>query len=434
MTPSARLKATQGLLDDFLKSARSLDTLLQGFFKSHRYAGSSDRRAIQDTVFATVRTLESLKWRLEQVAAPVSGRFLLLAHLHTTGAMETSVFDQPPYGLEALSEAEKTIVTGLDKVRGPLPEHASHNMPLWLFDKFKAAAPQLYPTVLAALNKRAPITLRVNTLKTTRAKLMEAFAAANIPSHVGRLCSTAVHVDKTMPFQTLPGYREGWCEGQDEGSQLAARAVGAQAGEQILELCAGAGGKSLALAAQMNNTGQIFAFDIDAGRLEVLKKRGERAGVRIVQTHRLPEGAGKERESALRPYRSRMDRVVLDVPCSGTGSFRRAPDLRFRLSPSWFATHLERQRMLLQEGATLVKRMGRLVYITCSLLPEENEEQITMFLKGNPEFVLAEEVGALDGMGATQALPNRSLLKGTLLLSPEQSETDGFFIASLRKI
>ncbi|HXV74247.1 MAG TPA: RsmB/NOP family class I SAM-dependent RNA methyltransferase, partial [Sphingomonadales bacterium] len=299
MTPSARLKAAQGLLDDFLKSARPLDVTLKGFFKANRYAGSSDRRAIQDTVFAVVRSLESLKWRLAEAKAKPTARNVLLAHLQVTGSFSAPLFGQPPYGLEALNSDEESFLARLEKILTEPPEAARFNMPVWLFEKFKARFPDTYPRVLEKLNDRAPIALRVNTLKTTPEKVTAAFKEKEVAVSPGAFCKAALHLQETMPFQNLPGFREGWFEAQDEGSQLASLAVDAKPGMQVLELCAGAGGKTLAIAAAMENKGQIFAFDADAGRLEILRGRAERAGVRIVQATRIPEAEGEARTRAL---------------------------------------------------------------------------------------------------------------------------------------
>jgi 16S rRNA (cytosine967-C5)-methyltransferase len=431
MTPSARLQAAQGLLSDFLKSARPLDGALKTYFKANRYAGSSDRRAIQETVYATVRSLEELKWRLGQAGGEVSGRNLLLAHLVKENTFDAALFGHPPYGLETLSEGEGEMAERLKRISAGPPEHAALNMPPWLFEKFTAQFPESYREILSALNGRAPVSLRVNSLKSTPENLSAALKEKGVGVSPGAFATNALRLAETIPFQNLPGFKEGWFEAQDEGSQLGALAVDAKPGMQVLDLCAGAGGKALAMAAAMENKGQIFAFDADAGRLDTLRKRAERAGARIIQASRIPEGEG--REKVLAPFQGKMDRVVLDVPCSGTGSLRRAPDLRFRLNPEWLATHVARQAALLREGAELVKPGGSLTYVTCSLLDEENEAQIKAFLGENQAFQALDVAEILAAAGAPTLPPNQAGLEGALLMTPDKGNTDGFFICVLKK-
>lgn len=429
MTPSARLRAAQGLLQAFLQGTTPLDVLFRRFARENRYAGAKDRRGIQDTLFAIVRSFEELAWRLKQADAPLTPRGLVIAHLVVSNAFKEDLFEASKYGLSALSGEEKDLVNRLGAITDAPPDHARLNCPEWLYEKFRVRYGQDCAALLEAMNGRAPVTLRVNTLKTTADKLAGEFKEKAVDFEPGRFCPNAVTLPGPVPFHKLPGYHDGWFEAQDEGSQLAGLAVDAKPGMQVADLCAGAGGKALELAAEMANKGQIFAFDIDGRRLEELHRRAQRAGVRNVQAARLPTGKG--RAGALIALEGRMDRVAVDAPCSGTGILRRSPELRFRLNREWLAGHVERQKQLLTEAETLAKPGGRMVYVTCSLLPEENERQIEAFLGVHKGWKLLDVKEILGAKGLRQAPETAAEIPETLLLLPHRHGTDGFFVAVL---
>lgn len=427
MTPSARLRAAQGLLQDFLKAATPLDVLFRRYARANRYAGAKDRREIQDTLFAVVRSFEELAWRLGQAGSPLTPRALIIAHLVVTNGFRDELFGADKYGLSALAGEERDLVNRLGAIGEEPPEHARLNCPQWLHRKFSARYGKECAALLSALNERAPVTLRANTLKTTPQKLTAEFGKSGIEFAPGRFCPNAVTLPAAVPFHKLPGYHEGWFEAQDEGSQLAGLVVDAKPGMQVADLCAGAGGKALELAAEMANKGQIFAFDVDRRRLEELHRRAQRAGVRNVQAARLP--AGKGRAEALAPLAGKMDRVAVDAPCSGTGVLRRSPELRFRLNREWLAGHVERQSRLLAEAAALVRPGGRMAYVTCSLLPKENERQVEGFLAAHKGWKLVDVRGILAAKGLREVPETAAEIPETLLLLPHRHGTDGFFTA-----
>ena len=284
----------------------------------------------------------------------------------------------------------------------------------------------------AALARRAPVDLRANTLKADRDKVLKALRrldaqpTPHAPS--GIRIEQAPGPGKSPHVEAEPGHGKGWYEVQDEGSQLVTLLSGAKPRQQVIDLCAGAGGKTLGLAALMENTGQLYAYDTDRMRLRPIFERLKRAGVRNVQV--LPAG---DRE-ALAKLDGRMDLVLIDAPCTGSGVWRRRPDAKWRLSPQMLEARLQEQRTVLDEGAALVKPGGRLAYITCSVLPPENRDQVDAFLARQPEFRLIPwpELWQQALPGVTP-VPSADGSAETLLMTPHRHGTDGFFVAVLQR-
>jgi 16S rRNA (cytosine967-C5)-methyltransferase len=281
------------------------------------------------------------------------------------------------------------------------------------------------------LASRAPVDLRVNTLKATQEKVLKAFARQGAVetrySPIGVRLPVREGAARNFHVETDPAHGRGWFEVQDEGSQIAVLLAGAAPRMQIADICAGAGGKTLAMAAQMQNTGQIYAYDSDPQRFRPIFERLKRAGARNVQT--LAPG----QEGGLDSLAGRMDLVLIDAPCSGTGVWRRRPDTKWRLTPTQIAARVAAQRELLAKGATLVKPGGTFAYVTCSVLIEENDNQIENFLGENTSFIqvnLTEHTENILSHPVTSK--NNSDGRG-LLLTPAQHETDGFYIALLKK-
>ena len=282
-----------------------------------------------------------------------------------------------------------------------------------------------------ALAGRAPVDLRVNTLKATREKVLKAFAsyhaAATPYSPIGVRLPPREGGARSPNVEADPAHGRGWFEVQDEGSQIAALLAGASPRLQVADICAGAGGKTLAMAAQMQNTGQIYAYDSDPIRFRPIFERLKRAGARNVQT--LPPG----QSSALDALESRMDIVLIDAPCSGTGAWRRRPDAKWRLTSAQLAERIATQAGLLQLAAQLLKPKGTLAYITCSVLPEENDKQIKAFLDRNPSFEPVEAQQHAEKILGRSVTFDPAPNKPGLLLTPAQHGTDGFYIALLLK-
>jgi 16S rRNA (cytosine967-C5)-methyltransferase len=281
------------------------------------------------------------------------------------------------------------------------------------------------------LARRAPVDLRVNTLKANRDKVLKAlrrFEAAPTPlSPLGVRVDQVPGPGKSPHVEAEPGHGKGWYEVQDEGSQLATLLAGAKPRQQVIDLCAGAGGKTLALAALMENTGQLYAYDADRMRLRPIFERLKRAGARNVQ---VPAAGDRE---ALAKLKCKLDLVLIDAPCTGSGVWRRRPDAKWRLSPQMLEARRAEQATVLNEGAALVKPGGRLAYITCSVLPSENRDQVDAFLARHPDFKLIpwSELWA-EALPAVPAIPSADASAETLQMTPLDHGTDGFFVAVMQ--
>jgi 16S rRNA (cytosine967-C5)-methyltransferase len=427
MRLGARIKAASEVLEDIFDRHRPASTALADWGKAHRFAGSGDRAAIGTLVYDVLRRRQSLA---AQMATAEPRALALAAAPHAFGLTAAEVVqsaEDTQHGLGPLSEAE---IAGLDR-SGDLPPEAEANIPEWLMPSFTRAFGARASAEGRALAERAPIDLRVNTLKATRDKVLKALApmgAVATPwSPVGVRIPAPIGAAKSPHVEAEAAHGKGWYEVQDEGSQIAALLSGARPGTQVLDLCAGAGGKTLALAAAMGNTGQIYAYDSDKSQLRPIFERLKRAGVRNVQ---VMNGGDEKALLALGP---RFDLVLADAPCTGSGTWRRRPDSKWRLRPDSLTTRLVDQRHVLDVASRLVKPGGRLVYVTCSLLLEENEDQVAAFLVSHPTFSLSPFSKVWSETLATPAPDSASEVEsGTLLLTPSSHGTDGFFIACLK--
>ncbi|MDJ0949677.1 MAG: RsmB/NOP family class I SAM-dependent RNA methyltransferase [Alphaproteobacteria bacterium] len=423
MTPGARVQAAIELLDALASSGTPADRLLSGWFRRRRYVGSKDRRAIQTHVYGVLRRRAALDWWLaRQGLHEPDGRARLIAALALDDDM--AAFDGSQYGPPPLSEAETALAAGL--AGQPLghpeqPDWVRANGPEWLAPRLRDAFGDGFAEEMAALNAEAPVDLRVNVLKADRQAARAALAAEDIAAEPTPISPVGLRLQGRRTLPSTAAFRDGLIEVQDEGSQIAALLVDARPGQSVCDLCAGAGGKTLALAAAMRNQGEILACDADAARLRPIRSRLARAGVTIATPEVLEDDKGLE-EGA-------FDRVLVDAPCSGSGAWRRNPDARVRLTPEELARLTEAQGQLLAQAADLVRPGGRLVYVTCSVLPEENERQVDAFLAGRGGFaavpigqVWAEVIG---GPGPADG--------PYLLLTPARHGTDGFFVAVLER-
>ena len=391
MTPSARVQAAIELLDAVIAAAKAdgapADRLISDYFRARRYAGSKDRRAVRELVYRAIRSSGPV---------PSSGRAAMLRLVQGDAAL-SSLFDGSGHGPTPIEADEPTADGGI--------------APRWLVDALAASG--VSGDEAAALLDRAPLDLRVNTLKSDRTIIELPLTAQQTVAPQG------LRVEPGTPVETLDAYRDGLIEVQDTGSQLACLAVEAAPGETLLDLCAGAGGKTLALAATMDNRGTLVAADSDRGRLSKLAPRAARAGAEIIETRLI--NPGRELEM-LADLAGRSDAVLVDAPCSGTGTWRRNPEARWRLSPERLHRFTQMQARLLDAAAALVRPGGRLIYVTCSLLDAEGSDQISSFLARHTHWSAV----SID-------LPvGRSRGKGWRL-SPFHDGTDGFFIARLSR-
>ncbi|MGX7952344.1 RsmB/NOP family class I SAM-dependent RNA methyltransferase [Tsuneonella sp. HG249] len=389
MTPAARVQAAIELLDAVIAAAREggapADRLIAEYFRARRYAGSKDRRAVRNLVYAAIRACGPV---------PESGRQAMLRLADLDPAI-LPLFDGSPHGPSPMAPGERAAAGGL--------------APDWLIDRLAASG--IMGAEAGALLERAPLDIRVNSLKANRDTIaLPAPAQPTAAPH-------GLRIGPGTAIEQWEAFRDGLIEVQDAGSQLACHAVGAKPGELIIDLCAGAGGKTLALAAEMENGGALVAADTDRQRLSRLSPRAERAGAGIIELRLL--NPGRELE-VLSDLDGNADAVLVDAPCSGTGTWRRNPEARWRLTPERLQRFAETQARLLGIGAELVRPGGRLVYVVCSLLDEEGAGQVDRFLASRPGW-LAEPAELALG---------RAHGKGWRL-SPFHDDTDGFFIARL---
>ncbi len=427
MRPGARIKAAVEVMDDILNRHRPVAMALADWGKAHRFAGSGDRNAIGGLVYDALRRKASISWAMESDAPRAlvigaAGPALALSPEEVIGQCDGSV-----HALEPLSETE---VRGLTRPLGDAPAHVQADVPEWLWPSFERTFGERAIAEGAAMAKRAPADLRVNTLKATREKVAKALAEfkpePTALSPVGLRVAPPAGPQRTPNLEAEAAFQAGWFEIQDEGSQVVALLAGAGPRLQVMDLCAGAGGKTLAIAAQMGNHGQIYAYDADRNRLKNMFERVKRAGVRNLQVLRGGD------EAALDALGARFDVVLVDAPCTGTGTWRRRPDSKWRLRPQSVAERQAEQREVLARAARLVKPGGTIAYVTCSILSEENGDQVAWFLAQHPGYEVVPVAGLWPERVGGTAPTSADGSKTSLLLTPASHGTDGFFTAILR--
>jgi 16S rRNA (cytosine967-C5)-methyltransferase len=430
MTPGGRAAAAIEVLADIEARKRPAAEALKDWGTAHRFAGSSDRAAIGNLVFDALRTRASAAYAMGGDSPRALVLRTLAASWHMSPEAVSAIIDGTRHAPPPLTEAERA---GLEcELPEDVPPHIRGDYPEWLQAEFERAFGDGAAEEGAGLARRAPVDLRANSLKATRDKVLKAldrFEARPTPlSPLGVRIAQEAGPAKSPHVEAEAGHGKGWFEVQDEGSQLVTLLAGARPRSQVIDLCAGAGGKTLALAALMENTGQLYAYDADRMRLRPIFERLKRAGARNVQV--LTAG---DRE-ALAKLDGRMDLVLIDAPCSGSGVWRRRPDAKWRLSPQMLEARQAEQLQVLDDGAPLVKPGGRLAYVTCSVLPSENRDQVDAFLARQPGFKLVSWAelweAALPGV---PPIPSADGSSETLQMTPRRHGTDGFFVAVLER-
>lgn len=443
MTPSARIAAAIDLLaalEDqcFAPEARRrpADAVASDFFRARRFIGGGDRREVSERAWGVVRQRLRLGWHLARLGVAPTPRLLLLAQMlldrpddHGRGRQAAeAAFDGSRYGPAALDAGERRVAAALDGrplIDPAMPEGVRLNLPDWVLPALTARFGGRLAEEAAALEAEASLDLRANLLKTDRATAARTLAAEGIATEPTPLSPWGLRLPARRPVTGTVAYRDGLIEVQDEGSQLIALLADARPGMRVADYCAGAAGKTLAMAATMGNRGRITACDTSAPRLEGAAKRLRRAGVDNAERHLLAPGDRWAKRRA-----GSFDRVLVDAPCTGTGTWRRNPDARLRTRPEDLAELVAVQNEILARASELVRPGGRLVYATCSLLPQENEEQMERFLARATGFVpLPLErlwTTLLPGVAPPCAGPWMSL-------SPGANGTDGFFCAVLER-
>ena len=430
MTPGARLQAAIDILGKIGTTRHPADRVFDSWARGSRFAGSKDRAAVGELVYSVLRHRAELVTALgsEDPRLLVLGAVSLIDRAGPASAM--ALADGARHAPAPLEPDEAAALKNAALPGEDAPAHVRLNYPEWLEPEFKAAFGDRLEGEMAALMTRAPTDLRVNSLKGDRDTALAVLTEAGVELEPTPLAPLGLRLKARANVQGLQAFRDGLIELQDEGSQIACLLTAAQPGEQIVDLCAGGGGKSLALAAMMGNRGQIHACDTDRRRLGKLMPRAQRAGARNVQTRFIKTDAlALGLDADLADLADRMDCVLVDAPCSGTGAWRRSPDARWRLTPELLANYGVAQDEVLARGCLAVKPGGRLVYVTCSMLPSENEARIATFLAAHSDFELA----AWEDFWPTGYTAPVAPRGGALRLSPASTGTDGFYIAILKR-
>jgi 16S rRNA (cytosine967-C5)-methyltransferase len=457
MYDAARIEASIELLSECEESWQSAspmpaDIVINRYFKSKRYMGSKDRAAIAELVYFTIRNYATLTWWAQR-GGESGARALIIAVLLLRGLLRKEkndnetfdaatlakktwpielpqlhkYFDGQRFCPDTLSNGEnayaKTLI-GQPLLHPDMPAAVRLNFPVWMEDDIKASLGDAWETEVTALSQEAPVDLRTNTLLTTRDILLKALREEGYKVEQTRLSPIGIRMQSRAPIFTSACFKQGWFEMQDEGSQLVSLLLPAKEGDKIIDFCAGAGGKTLALAAKMHNKGRILAWDTSGQRLEQMRPRLKRAKVDNVQLHVLES----EHDAFIKRHKESANGVFIDAPCSGSGTWRRNPDLKWRMQKKDLNEILAVQQSILQSAARLVKKGGHLLYVTCSILQSENESQIETFLSGNKNFrvVLPEKLWS--------NFSDQTMKQGgTIRLTPHKDGTDGFFAALLQR-
>ncbi|WP_295547381.1 RsmB/NOP family class I SAM-dependent RNA methyltransferase [uncultured Pseudacidovorax sp.] len=420
MHPQALLEACAELTGRVLRFDHPADAIVSRYFREHRSLGPRERATLAETVYTILRK----KLLFEHLARSGTGaRERRLAILGFHGSRD--------FLKTVLSDVEKRWLDACEAVApAELMPHHRHNLPDWLAQPLRAQLGDADFMVLAdALQQPAPLDLRVNTLSAKRDEVQRELKAAGIAAKATPFSPWGLRADGKPAVNRLPAFERGAIEVQDEGSQLLTLLVEARRGEMVVDFCAGAGGKTLALGAAMRSTGRLYAFDTSAHRLDALKPRLARSGLSNVH----PAAIAHERDDRIKRLAGKIDRVLVDAPCSGLGTLRRNPDLKWRQSPEAVQELVAKQTAILASAARLVKSGGRLVYATCSVLPEENEAIAEAFGAAHPDFLPLE---AADLLAAQKVEGAAGLCAGGgsgtryLRLWPHRHATDGFFAAA----
>lgn len=429
MKDGGRIAAAIEVLGEVESRRRPVQDALKDWGNAHRFAGSGDRTIIGNLVFDALRHKQSLGWQMQDSSARALALATYALNWQQGLARLEEVMADDRHAPEALCEAEKAALT--TPRADVAPDAIAADVPEWLWPAFATALGDNAVAEGQALARRAPIDMRANTLKASREKVLKRLAHIELKETA--LSPFGLRVEPKPGAARLPhvqaeeGYRKGWFELQDEASQIAALVAGAKPGEQVLDYCAGGGGKTLALAALMENRGQIYAYDNDRLRLAPIHERLARAGARNVQVRDPQTGS-------LEDLDGQMDLVFVDAPCTGTGVWRRRPDSKWRLSEKALADRIEEQARVLDAAARFVKPGGRLVYATCSILDAENRDQIEAFLARDTRFARKSAADAFAAALPGKPKPVHVSPEGHLMLTPASTDTDGFFLSVVTRV
>jgi 16S rRNA (cytosine967-C5)-methyltransferase len=395
MTPKALFALCDELLHEVLRFAQPADAVVSAFFRAHRALGMRERHTLAETVYAVLR--ERLKYQhlAKSGTGSIERRLTILAWQGTEAFLRAAT---TPAEQEWLAHTQKV---GFSHLPDTQRDSLRHNLPAWLAEALRADLGDQFWPLVKALLEPAGLDLRVNTFKAKREAVQAALAAEGIATVPTRWSPIGLRAEGKPTLNRTEVFNRGEVEVQDEGSQLLALLTEAKRGEMVVDFCAGAGGKTLALGAMMRNTGRLYAFDVSAHRLAALKPRLARSGLSNVY----PAGISHERDERIKRLSGKVDRVLVDAPCSGLGTLRRNPDLKWRQSPEAVQELVAKQQSILASAARLLKPGGRLVYATCSLLRAENEAIAEAFSAAHPDFEPLDAAEILQRQGVADARP-----------------------------
>ena len=427
MRPAAQVQASIELLDEISQTRYHADRLMAQYFRNNRYIGSKDKAAISEYVYGVLRKQLSYEYLLKKAEFSKESRFLMALALREQDQHLGDVYTGERYQPVAFATPVLERLLAIDFADlETAPRHVQLNVPEWIAPRLEAALGERYEKEMEASNQRAQTDIRVNLLKSTVLQTQQMMAEAGYSPEPSGLSPWGLRFSQRVALFGLDAFKQGCFEVQDTGSQVLALVSQVKPGDKVVDFCAGAGGKTLAMAAMMENKGTIYACDVHSKRLEQLAKRTKRAGAHNVRTHLL----SSENDKWVKKHRNIADVVLIDAPCTGTGTWRRSPDSRWNLQPEDLENLKALQQSILQSASRLIKPGGQILYATCSLLREENEDQISQFLNANAEF----ELGELDlPETLKQNLHRIESRKHQLRLYPGLSGTDGFYVAALTK-
>ena len=434
MHPKVLLDACAELVRLTLTFEHPADAVVSRFFRDNRGLGPRERATLAETVYTVLRKKLLFDHLAPSGSGPKERRLAILGYAHWQDEEARRSNPQAVHGPReflrgALNDREKQWLDACDAVRpDELLERHRHNLPEWLAQPLKAQLGDGFWPLVQALSSSAPLDLRVNVLKEKRPEVQKELAQAAIKSVATPYSPWGLRVEGKPALAKLPAFVRGAIEVQDEGSQLLALLLDAKRGEMVVDFCAGAGGKTLAVGATMRSTGRLYAFDVSGHRLDALKPRLARSGLSNVH----PAAIAHERDERIKRLAGKIDRVLVDAPCSGLGTLRRNPDLKWRQSAKAVQELVVKQAAILDSAARLLKPGGRLVYATCSILPQENEAIAEAFTAAHPDFVpldAGEVLGQLKVEQAASLCSGGETGTAYLRMWPHRHQTDGFFAA-----
>ncbi|MCX7725898.1 MAG: methyltransferase domain-containing protein [Chitinispirillaceae bacterium] len=429
---------SEEILSIILSSEYPADRIIDRYFRSHKYLGSHDRKFIVETVYGILRQFRKCQYIINQTKekfkVDISNKEEIFFIIITYLMLYEESFESPLLELKEflgtkkyLFEKIKNTISSLSFKKGiseSLPLAINYSFPDWMIDCFISDYGETeVKKICESLNLPAPLNLRVNTLKATLEECSRALEEEEVKVERTKFSPIGLVVPKRINVFSLNTFKDGWFEVQDEGSQLIPLLIDPKPNIKLLDLCAGGGGKTLEFAAIMKNKGEIFATDINTYKLMALRKRARRAGahnIRIIEMKTISDLWEK--------YKEFFDIVFIDAPCSGTGTIRRNPDIKWRVTEKTVEEVIEKQRNILTDSMPLVKKGGLLVYVTCSLLRKENENQVEKFLTLHPSFQL------VDLQEKAKNILKLNCVNGYFKIMPSLQQTDGFFCAAMRKI